>query len=767
MEQAVSILLVEDDPSMLDGMKDLLEMADIGYKIRVFAAGNGKAALEVMARHAPDLIVSDIMMPQMDGFQFLEKVRQNPAWIHIPFVFLTAKGEKQDYRRGRLTGADLYITKPFNTGDFLELIGTQLNRALKLRLARQQNVENLKKNILQVLNHEFRTPLTYVTAYYEMLAESLDMFTEGHNYQEYLRGIQAGCVRLTKLVEDFILLIELRSGEARATYNRHAHPINHLGEVLETVVQAYQRQGNQQGILVHYAAPAHLPAVFGDEASVRNIFERLLDNAVKFTHSHQKQGGNVHVSVQQKDQEVQVTIQDEGKGIPPHIQGQLFDLFFQYNRGLVEQQGTGAGLTIVKGLIDLHQGRIEVESQEGGGSKFTVILPIYTGESEHAAISLANGDGRKQATVLAVEDDRFLLAGLEDLLKTLDEKYQLNVLTAVNGKAGLEALEKHVPDLIISDIMMPQMDGYEFLRQVRQNPEWFHIPFIFLTARGERHDLHEGFLQGVEEYVTKPYDSDELLGLVVKQLDRYFQAQGTQAQNFNALKKSILNLVTPDFRVPLASVSRYSEELGQALGNAQTDEELKSSLRGIQAGSVRLTRLIEDFISLAELKTGEAMTAYSLRAQPITNISLLLTEVSQRHDDMLEAKGFHVHCTANPQLPLVYGDTSMISDSLRRLIEVGTKCCISPIQKDIYLSVSSTDNEVHLSARFPTALSEDKVEQFLSILAEDDLELFEWPDYTPSLSIVKGYAGLHGGRVEMENDPDSGCTFTIILPVHT
>ena len=767
MEQAVSILLVEDDPSMLDGMKDLLEMADIGYEIRVFTAGNGKAALEVMAGHTPDLIVSDIMMPNMDGFQFLEKVRQNPAWINIPFVFLTAKGEKQDYRRGRLTGADLYITKPFNTGDFLGLVSTQLNRALKLRLARQQGIENLKKNILQVLNHEFRTPLTYVTAYYEMLAESLDMFAEGDNYQEYLRGIQAGCVRLTNLVEDFILLIELRSGEARATYKRCARPIDNLGEVLETTVQSYQRRGNQHKLLFHYEAPARLPTVFGDEISVRNIVERLLDNAVKFTHNHQKQGGNVYVSVQEKDQEVYITIRDEGKGVPPHIQGQLFELFFQYNRGLLEQQGTGAGLAIVKGLVDLHQGRIEVESQEGSGSKFTVILPVYSGELEPAAIPLENDDGRKQATVLAVEDDRFLLAGLEDLLETLDEEYQLNVLTAVNGKAGLEVLEKQVPDLIISDIMMPQMDGYEFLRQVRQNPEWFHIPFIFLTAKGERQDLHEGFLQGVEEYVTKPYDSDELLGLVVKQLDRTFLMQDTQEQNFNALKKSILNLVTPNFRVPLASVSRYSEELGEALDSAQTDEELKDSLRGIQAGSVRLTRLIEDFISLAELKTGEAVTAYSLRAQPVTNIGLLLTEISQRHGDMLETKGFHVHCAASPPLPVVYGDTSMISDALRRLIEVGTKYCISPVQKDIYLSASSTGSEVHLSSRFPVALDEDKVEQFLSILAEDNLELFEWPEYTPSLSIVKGYADLHGGRVELENDPDSGCTFIITLPVYT
>lgn len=766
MEQPVSILLVEDDPSMLDGMKDLLEMADLGYEVAVHTASNGELALEEMARNTPDLIVSDIMMPKMDGFQFLEKVRQNSTWIHIPFVFLTAKGEKQDYRKGRLTGADLYITKPFNTQDFLELVGTQLDRALKLRLARQQSIENLKKNILQVLNHEFRTPLTYVTAYYEMLADSLDQFADGRNYQEYVRGIQAGCVRLTKLVEDFILLIELRSGAVQAAYNRRAHPIENLGQLLLSSIHAYEKQASRQNIEIQYEAADDLPAIYGDEAIIRNIFERLLDNALKFTHSHKKQGGNVEVTVKQQDQEVHIKIRDEGKGIPSHVQSQLFDLFFQYNRGLIEQQGTGTGLTIAKELVDLHQGRIEIESQEDSGSEFSIILPTYHGTHSQTNGSDADDKDLRAATVLAVEDDRFLLAGLEDLLKTLDEKYQLNILTAVNGKAGLEILRKHVPDLIISDIMMPQMDGYEFLREVRQNPDWFHIPFIFLTAKGEKRDLHEGFLQGVEEYVTKPYDSDELLGLVIKQLDRYFQMKNTQVQNFDTLKKSILNLITPDFRVPLASVTLYSDELSKTLASAQTEEELKASLRGIHAGGLRLTRLIEDFIALAELKTGEALTAYSLRAQPITNISLLLVEVSQRQDHILENKDIHLHTTVNPDLPPVFGDTFMISDSINRLIEVGTWCCVSPTNKDIYLSAAASDDRVCCSVRFPTALDESLAEKFSVILDEDDLELFAWPEYTTSLCIVKGYTTLHDGRLEMNNEPDTGCVFTINLPVY-
>src|SRR5690606_35324415 len=137
---------------------------------------------------------------------------------------------------------------------------------------------------------------------------------------------------------------------------------------------------------------------------------------------------------------------------------------YQHNRPTLEQQGSGSGLAIARGVVELHNGRIVVESDEGLGSTFEVTLPAYQGDGDRPAMAATP---RRPATILLVEDDRFLLAGLQELLEVFDGKYRLNVLTAQNGIMGLKMLEQHRPDLIISDVMMPVMDGYEFLHQVR------------------------------------------------------------------------------------------------------------------------------------------------------------------------------------------------------------------------------------------------------------------------------------------------------------
>ena len=148
MRRKVTILLVEDDKSMLDGMHDLLQVVDIGYEATILTSGNGLEALAQMEHATPDLIVSDIMMPKMDGFQFLKTVQQNPAWEHIPFIFLTARGEKHEIHKGRVSGAALYITKPFHSVELLELIKTQLDRKIQLEQTHERSINNLKKAII-------------------------------------------------------------------------------------------------------------------------------------------------------------------------------------------------------------------------------------------------------------------------------------------------------------------------------------------------------------------------------------------------------------------------------------------------------------------------------------------------------------------------------------------------------------------------------------------------------------------------------------------
>ncbi|MBE2198184.1 MAG: response regulator [Anaerolinea sp.] len=761
METLATILVVEDDRSMLDGIKDLLQLVDLGYGIEVLTAENGRFGLTAMSSVTPDLIVSDIMMPEMDGYEFLDNVRQNPAWIHIPVIFLSAKGSKQDIYRGKISGADLYITKPFSSAEFLELVKTQLDRTFHLRETRQQVMNNLKKDILQILNHEFRTPLTYVTAYYEMLADSMNRVGDSDNFYEYLRGIQVGCVRLTKLVEDFIQVIDIRMGELKTKFVANAQPVHNLDELVQLAIAANQDLINEYKIQIEFVALDEPLAVYGYAPGLQEVFSRLLNNALKFTYRRKKQHGQIRIVADHVDGTVRISFQDEGIGFPMHIRDRIFELFFQFNRGLFEQQGPGIGLTIAKAWVDLHGGIIDVISEEKKGSTFTVVLPAWIAGQKPAG--LATDQRNSQAvTILVVEDDLHLLIGLEELLQIYNGKYQFNVLTAENGRVGLQILAQQRPDLIISDIMMPEIGGYEFLSQVRQNPDWVQIPFLFLTAKGERRDVHLGWRSGVDAYITKPYDSDELLALIVSQLDRHFRIQNIAAQNFEELKRSILDLITPDFRLPLSSVAEYSEKLAVDLHEVETDAQLKESLHGIQNGSVRLTRLVEDLIALAELKTGEAEMAFALRAQLVTNIGAFLYDAAQHHRLKAEACGVSMRFTLASNLPATFSDTSLLLTGLQRLVEMSIDYCKAQPQSQITLESACVGDEVHLSLCLPMRLPQNDEAAFLVVGTGGDGNKLS---LSPGIDLIRGIVELHHGRILIHEQAQQ-TRFTIALPIH-
>lgn len=744
---------------MLNGIADLLEVYPFPFEIRVLKASNGKMALELMAETTPDLIVSDIMMPEMDGYEFLQRVRQNQKWIHIPFIFLSARGNEGDVRKGRLSDADLYLTKPFAPNQLAALIQTQVGRKFEREQRRERALESMKKNMMQILNHEFRTPLTYVTAYYEMLETSMN----GRNYREHLRGIQAGCVRLTLLVSDLIMLVDLRSGLMAAQFQQRACPIHQLQACIQAAINAKQALAADKRVEILFTPSPELPTLWGDAVALQNVLERLLDNAIKFSRPLPNQTRPVTISITTLNDEVCVAFRDEGIGIPPAKHERIFDLFEQHNRVLMEQQGFGMGLTIAKGLVELHNGRIEVTSEEGKGSTFTIVLPVYSERERRQQVQPGTLHGRTPATVLVVEDDDSLLHGLADLLMIHTGKYQVNVLTGLNGREGLAALQDHQPDLIISDIMMPQMDGYQFLAAVRENRHWSDIPFIFLTAKGEKRDQYEGYRLGVEEYITKPYDTDDLLLFVEKQLDKRFQSQQTVLQDFEKLKRSILNLVTPELMQPLTAVSIHTDKLSQGLEQTYSQEELSASLREIQTSGLRLNRLIEDLITLAELQTGETAVAYNYHADAIPNFGLLLFEMNQIF--ALPSSGTHIDCPFQEETAMVFGDSAMLLECVDRLLKF-TVHYSQTVPEAVKLAAQNEGAEVHIALASAVPLQSEAFAHFETTMTSDDINLLELPDYVAGLHIVKHYVGLHNGRLLAHNTPQTGCHFTIALPIY-
>src|SRR5579859_5434983 len=220
------ILVVEDDNTLLHGLCEILELAQ--YK--VIAAANGVEALNALRRAPilPSVIVSDIGMPDMDGYEFLATVRRRVEWTEIPFIFLTARTQHQDQRQGMIAGADDYLVKPFRTPDLLNAIEAKLKRRSELATIRLDQIRRIKQDILTILSHEFRTPLTPIVAYSDMLVTDVEALSP-NDLSAYVKAIRTGASRLQRLVEDLLLLVELEIGEAQNHFQYYAQKFDREG----------------------------------------------------------------------------------------------------------------------------------------------------------------------------------------------------------------------------------------------------------------------------------------------------------------------------------------------------------------------------------------------------------------------------------------------------------------------------------------------------------------------------------------------------------
>jgi signal transduction histidine kinase len=364
------ILVVEDDRHLIEGIREILEIN--GYE--VMTANNGEAGLEILRSCAkpPDLIVSDIMMPRMDGYEFCQEVRSRDRWAVIPFIFLTAKGERDDIKRGKSLGVDDYVVKPFDAEELLIVVKAKLAAQQIRQKVWQNEVSNIKHNILTILNHEFRTPLTYVVAYADMLHRDADELSKDEMLS-FLRGINAGAGRLRRLVENFILLVELETGEAEQTFGwRQSLMVNYTA-LLRSIAVKYTDLAEEKQVAIEINVEDNLPAIKADNEYLSAALECLVDNAVKFS---DRPGTTITLSAYLQKEHVCLAVNDQGRGIPEHELENIFQTFYQIERNKYEDQGAGSGLAIVDGVTKLHGGSIMVESTPGEGTRFTIQLPI-------------------------------------------------------------------------------------------------------------------------------------------------------------------------------------------------------------------------------------------------------------------------------------------------------------------------------------------------------------------------------------------------------
>jgi two-component system, sensor histidine kinase and response regulator len=364
------ILLVEDDEVLLRGMHDLLKLEGFSVTTAVDGA-DGLRVLESMMEF-PDLIISDIRMPHMDGYEFLAAVRGRPEWLMIPFIFLSAKGQKEDIRYGKMRGVDDYIPKPFDFKDLIVSVKAAIQRRQELAEWQEIRMESLKQRILTVLHHEFRTPLSYIVAYADLMASS-SSFSNSTELRQYIGGIMEGSERLSNLIESFLILAELESGYGKKIIERRRTIIDDVPALVRQMIDNLKEKADDRDVVIDLEVGRGIPKLQGDEVYIGSAIKHLVDNAIKFSTRNVR--AKVHVNIDSQDGYVVISVIDEGPGVPLEEQQKLFQSFYQINREKNEQQGAGSGLAIARHVAMLHNGRVEVESDEGLGSCFRLRLP--------------------------------------------------------------------------------------------------------------------------------------------------------------------------------------------------------------------------------------------------------------------------------------------------------------------------------------------------------------------------------------------------------
>ncbi len=360
-----AVLVVDDDPTILESVADTLRLA--GY--HPVTAENGLQALQRMQEVVPDVIVADIAMPEMDGYRLHQAIRHNPAWALIPFIFLTARGQPSDIRLGYSLGADHYLTKPIDPEDLLVAVESRLQRVAEMRAAAQGEVDRMKSHIMTVMGHELRSPLSIIYGYLHLLEESRDDL-DAETLDQALGEMRQGASRLVKLVEDLLLMVYIDSGAIDLEIARHRQPVN-LSLEVQQIVQDLSPVAHKNGISVATEVPYDL-AASGIPSYVSDVIRRLVDNAIKFGRPGV---GHVWITAEREGDYVSVSVRDDGIGIAPESLALLFVPMQQIDRERMEQQGAGLGLAIARSLAQRQGGDIQVHSVPGAGSTFTVRLP--------------------------------------------------------------------------------------------------------------------------------------------------------------------------------------------------------------------------------------------------------------------------------------------------------------------------------------------------------------------------------------------------------
>lgn len=376
----------------------------------------------------------------------------------------------------------------------------------QVEMQKQEELAATRQMFFTNVTHEFRTPITLILGYLEELKV-------GRSEDELLLSrmdiIKTQSQRLLNLVTEMLTLSKQRMGFARLNFQQMD-----LKAVTSRIFHAFSEQAGSRAIHYHFVAPETGVNVRIDVAAYEKILSNLLSNAFKFTRPE----GNISVELETEGNFATLTVRDDGKGISEGDLPQIFERF--YSTTNMNTNGMGIGLSLTKELVERHEWEIHVESTIDEGTEFTLLMPLE--QAQHTEVSPVAPDSNRgyiqtpvvealatengeMPTVLVVEDNHEISRLLQEILQR-----DFRVEVAFDGQEGMESVMEKLPDLIISDVMMPEIDGLQMLSMLKADEYTRYVPVLLLSARHELESRLEGLALGADDYISKPFSAEEL-----------------------------------------------------------------------------------------------------------------------------------------------------------------------------------------------------------------------------------------------------------------
>ena len=385
------------------------------------------------------------------------------------------------------------MLESFAAQSALAILNARVFRELERKSQELEIASRHKSEFLASMSHELRTPLNAVIGFSEVLLER--MFGELNERQdEYLRDILGSGQHLLELLNDVLDLSKVEAGRMELDRSTFA-----VGDAIEYSLSMVRERALQQHITLDWSVDPVLPELYADQLRIRQVIVNLVTNAVKFTPA----GGRVVVAAVGTGSEVEITVTDTGPGIPEEDRERIFESFQQGGRNVNRQEGTGLGLTLSRRIVELHAGRMWLDTEVGTGSTFGLALPLL---GTTVSVTAPTQYGRSDGPVVVVVDDD---PGSLELLGLYLSGAGVQVAVALTGADGLALARRLKPDAIILDIRLPDVEGWELMSLLREDPVTSDVPLLVVSVVDER---ARGLSLGAVDYLVKPVGREAVLG---------------------------------------------------------------------------------------------------------------------------------------------------------------------------------------------------------------------------------------------------------------